>query len=33
LIDTTQDLVDLKVSGRQWAVLGNDMYWNYNMLG
>ena len=31
LINTKQDLVDLKVSGRQWAVLGNDMYWNYNM--
>ncbi|GEM_PF-2861674 len=31
LIDTTQELVDLKVSGRQWAVLGNDMYWYYNM--
>ncbi len=30
-IDTTQDLVDLQVSGRQWAVLGNDMYWYYNM--
>lgn len=32
LIDTTQELVDLKVSGRQWAVLGNDLNWNYNML-
>lgn len=31
LIDTVQELCDLKVSGRQWAVLGNDMYWNYNM--
>ena len=31
LIDNTQELVDLKVSGRQWAVLGNDMYWYYNM--
>ncbi len=30
-IDTTQELVDLQVSGRQWAVLGNDMYWYYNM--
>ena len=31
LIDTVQELCDLKVSGRQWAVLGNDMYWYYNM--
>ena len=31
LIDTTQELADLKVSGRQWAVLGNDMSWYYNM--
>ena len=30
-IDMTQDLVDVQVSGKQWAVLGNDMYWNYNM--
>ncbi len=30
-IQTEQELVDLKVSGRQWAVLGNDMYWYYNM--
>ena len=31
LINTVQELCDLKVSGRQWAVLGNDMYWYYNM--
>lgn len=30
-IDTVQDLVDVKVSGKRWAVLGNDMYWYYNM--
>lgn len=30
-IDKTQELVDVKVSGKQWAVLGNDMYWSYNM--
>ena len=30
-IDTKQDLVDLQVSGRRWAILGNDMLWNYNM--
>ena len=21
----------MQVSGKRWAVLGNDMYWNYNM--
>ena len=31
LIDTEQKLVDLQVSGRRWAILGNDMYWYYNM--
>jgi DNA-binding winged helix-turn-helix (wHTH) protein len=31
LIDTKQKLVDLQVSGRRWAILGNDMYWYYNM--
>ena len=30
-IDTKQKLVDLQLSGRRWAILGNDMYWNYNM--
>ncbi len=30
-IDKVQDLVDLKVSGKRWTVLGNDMYWYYNM--
>ena len=30
-IDKVQDLVDVQVSGKRWAVLGNDMYWNYNM--
>ena len=31
-IDTIQNLADLQVSGRKWAVLGNDYGWNYNML-
>ena len=31
VIDKVQDLVDVQVSGTRWAVLGNDMYWNYNM--
>ena len=31
LIETTQNLADVQASGRRWAVLGNDMYWNYNM--
>ena len=31
LIETTQELVDLKVSGTRWTVLGNDMYWYQNM--
>ena len=30
-IDMVQNFVDLQVSGKRWAVLGNDMYWNYNM--
>ena len=30
-IDMVQNFVDLQVSGTRWAVLGNDMYWNYNM--
>jgi len=30
-IDKVQDLVDVQVSGKRWAILGNDMYWYYNM--
>lgn len=30
-IDMTQNLADVQVSGRRWAVLGSDSYWNYNM--
>ena len=30
-IDKVQDLVDLKVSGKRWTILGNDMYWYQNM--
>ena len=31
LIEKEQDLVDVKVSGKRWTVLGNDMYWSQNM--
>ena len=31
-VDTVQDLVDVKVSGKRWAVLGNKYSWNYNMI-
>jgi hypothetical protein len=30
-IDTVQDFVDIQVSGRRWAVLGNDMSWSNGM--
>lgn len=30
-IDKVQDLVDVQVSGKRWAVLGNAMKWDYNM--